>query len=87
VELTWGGRFPTTESIIFDVTWVGNTSLILKEVNRAGEDGIVVLFDLRTNDVAARTNGLVVRKLGKDGEEGDNGWIESVRRWSIIPTS
>jgi len=78
VELTWDGRFAVNSSIIFEVAWVGNTTLIVKEVNRAGDEGNVVFFDLREDNVAARVNGQVIRNLGKNGEEGDNGWIESV---------
>jgi dipeptidyl aminopeptidase B len=80
VELTWNGRFPANRSIIFEVSWVGDTSLIVKEVNRAGDEGNVVLFDLQEDNVVTRANGTVIRTLGKNGEEGDNGWIESVCR-------
>lgn len=49
-------------------------------VERAGVDGRVVLFDLDVGGTAeGRGMGTVVRKLGKDGEEGDDGWIEAVR--------
>jgi dipeptidyl aminopeptidase len=80
-ELDWKGRHPAENSIVSEVVWVANGTLILKEVNRNADDGSVVLFELSVSgaDVAARAKGHVVRKLGKNGEEGDDGWIESVR--------
>lgn len=78
IELDWIGKHPDENRIVFEVVWVGNTELIIKEVNRAGEDGHVVYFDLAGDSLVARINGKVVRKLGKGGEEGDDGWIESV---------
>lgn len=47
-------------------------ALLVKEVDRAARTGSVVLF---TNN---QSEGKVVRKLGKDGEEGDDGWIDHV---------
>ena len=47
-------------------------------MNRNADDGNVVIFDL-SKGVKTATQGLVVRKLGKNGEEGDDGWIEAVR--------
>ena len=59
--------------------WVDDTELITKEVDRAGEDGHVVYFDLAAGNLDAKINGRVARKFGKRGEEGpDDGWIESV---------
>jgi hypothetical protein len=55
-----------------EVGWVADDALIVKEVDRAARIGSVVLF---TNSESV---GKVVRKLGKDGEEGDNGWIDHV---------
>ena len=79
LELDWLGRHPKEDSIISEVAWVGNATLIIKEVNRAADDGNVVLFDIDAEDDAKRSAGSVVRKKGKNGEEGDDGWIESVR--------
>jgi dipeptidyl aminopeptidase len=79
-ELDWLERHPKEESIIFEVAWVGNSTLIVKEVNRAADDGNVVLFDIDRDDEVIRKMGRVVRKQGKNGEEGDDGWIESVSR-------
>lgn len=79
LTLDWSGRHPINDSIIAEVAWVGNNSLILKEVNRNADDGHVVLFDLSEGNLAARTQGKAVRKLGKNGEQGDDGWIEHVR--------
>jgi dipeptidyl aminopeptidase len=77
-ELHWSERHPLFNSIIAEIAWVGNASLILKEVNRNADDGHVVLFNLDDMDVQSRARGQVVRKLGKNGEEGDSGWIDHV---------
>jgi dipeptidyl aminopeptidase B len=77
-ELYWTDRHPADNSIIAEVAWVGNTSLILKEVNRNADDGHVVLFNLDDANVQSRARGHLVRKLGKNGEQGDNGWIDHV---------
>lgn len=78
LELDWLGRHHKDNSIISEVAWVGNATLIVKEVNRAADDGNVVLFDIDVADDARKATGRVVRKKGKAGEEGDDGWIESV---------
>lgn len=79
-ELTWEGRFPVTNSIIMDVSWVGQSMLIVKEVTRPADNGSVVYFDLSSMwNVETTVTGEVVRRLGSDGEEGDEGWIQSVR--------
>jgi hypothetical protein len=83
-ELTWGDRFPVTNSVVMDVSWVGQSTLIIKEVNRAADNGSVVYFDLTRMGDAETATGNVVRKLGSSGEEGDEGWIESVRRNSNV---
>lgn len=75
--LTWDGMRKPEDSIIMEVTWVGNDTLIAKEVNRSADDGSVVLF-VMPSAVAFGGRGRVVRRLGKAGEEGDDGWIESV---------
>lgn len=85
LELDWLGRQPKDNSIISEVAWVGNATLIVKEVNRAANDGNVVLFNIDIANDARRRMGRVVRKKGKDGEEGDDGWIESVRIMSHLP--
>lgn len=58
--------------VLMEVGWVADHALIVKEVDRAARVGSVVLF---TNN---QSEGKVVRKLGKDGEEGDDGWIDHV---------
>lgn len=73
-DLDWGGRFERDDSILFDVAWLGNTTLLLKESNRNSDDGNVIVFDLNPGTF----RGGVVRKLGNHGEENDNGWIDSV---------
>lgn len=85
IGLDWTGKHSDENRIVFEVVWVASTELIVKEVDRAGEDGHVVYFDLAADNVDARINGRVVRKLGKDGEEGDDGWIESVS--SLVPSA
>ena len=65
------------DSIIFDVVWITNETLIVKEVSRAADKGNVVFFDIGASSF--RGNGRVVRALGPKGEEGDEGWIDSVR--------
>ena len=64
-------------SIIAEVAWVSPSALLVKEVTRAAEDGSVVFFDLNTQPANV---GKVVRALGKNGEQGDDGWIDAVRR-------
>lgn len=82
-ELDWLERHPKEESIISEVTWVGNSTLIVKEVNRAADNGNVVLFNIDIQDEVRRRMGRIVRKQGKNGEEGDDGWIESVNTFPI----
>ncbi len=51
---------------------------MIKETDRAARIGNVVLFD----DDASR--GVVVRKLGREGEEGEDGWIDHVSPLAAI---
>lgn len=97
IELTWPGMFDADQSIVFETKWIGDDTLIVKEVNRNADEGKVVLFDLSRSVVDnARVlteagkqvrvvDGVVVRKLGKDGEEGDDGWIESSQNIYPLP--
>lgn len=78
-ELDWSGRFSHANSILFNVAWVGNATLLLKESNRNSDDGNVVVFDSPSGNF----HGDVVRKLGKHGEENDEGWIDSVSANSL----
>jgi len=78
LQLDWLGRHSKNDSIISEVAWVGNTTLIIKEVNRPADDGNIIVFDLDAAGGASRSMGRVVRKKGKNGEEGDDGWIDSV---------
>ena len=73
-ELSWEDQRPQTDSIIQEVAWIDENSLIVKEINRSGNVGNVVLFNLQYPD----RRGSIVRRLGKNGEEGDSGWIDSV---------
>ena len=71
--LTWPGSMPLADRIILEVGWVGDRDLLVKEVDRAARKGIVVIFAKGQNE------GKVTRILGKEGEEGDDGWIDHVR--------
>lgn len=75
LTLDWDGRQPADNSIIAEIAWVGNATLLVKEVTRAADNGSVVFFDL---DSDSGDLGRVVRKLGAEGEQGDSGWIDSV---------
>lgn len=69
-RLVWPGELPIESRIIYEVGWVADEGLLVREVDRAAREGKVVLF----RDGAAV--GLTVRTLGKDGEEGDDGWLD-----------
>ena len=71
-ELKWPGMLDPEIRIITEVNWVANDALLVKETDRAARVGHVVLFRGGENE------GVVVRQLGKNGEEGDDGWIEHV---------
>ncbi|KAG8798318.1 hypothetical protein FRC17_007505, partial [Serendipita sp. 399] len=75
-QLSWNDQRPQTDSVIQEVAWINDETLIIKEVNRSGDAGSVVLFDASH----PTHKGKVVRHLGKEGEEGDNGWIDPFQR-------
>ena len=77
LQLDWNGRQSADDSIIQEIAWVGNSTLLVREVNRAGNNGSVSIFDL-TSTASLRSHGNVVRRLGKNGEQGDDGWIDAV---------
>ncbi|KAK7031462.1 dipeptidyl peptidase IV N-terminal region-domain-containing protein [Favolaschia claudopus] len=89
LELDWTGRHVGDDSTISEIKWVSDDMLILKELNRVADNGSVVLFENlakgSTLSLADRAKGTVVRKLGKDGEEGDDGWVDNFQR--IYPLS
>ncbi|KAG5641960.1 hypothetical protein DXG03_003852 [Asterophora parasitica] len=88
LELEWQGRFPVENSVILEVAWVGDAALIVKEVNRNADDGHVVLFDLEAApDAHVRERGTVVRRLGREGEEGDKGWIDNDQNIHRLPAN
>ncbi|KAJ7156898.1 dipeptidyl aminopeptidase [Mycena crocata] len=91
LTLNWPGRHIDDDSIINEIKWVSDDQLILKEVNRNADNGSVVLFDKLASStaltLAERERGSVVRKLGKDGEEGDDGWIDNFQNIRALPTS
>ncbi|VDC05083.1 unnamed protein product [Peniophora sp. CBMAI 1063] len=83
-ELTWNGRLSVADSIIAEVAWLDNVVMLLKEVNRNADVGSVVYFDLSTPSGA---HGSAVRKLGKDGEQGDEGWIDANQDIYPLPSA
>jgi hypothetical protein len=70
-ELSWADSFPLEDRIIAEVAWVGSDALLVKETDRAARRGNVIVFE-------GSDKGKVVRTLGAQGEEGDNGWIDAV---------
>ena len=76
LELTWEHRLPADSRVVQDVAWIGNSTLLVEELDRSAVNGSIVLFNLAQG---AANVGQVVRKLGRQGEEGDEGWIEPVR--------
>jgi dipeptidyl aminopeptidase B len=87
LELEWEGRQPTNDSIIMDIVWLRDNDLLLKEVNRNADAGSVVLFELSDTSLLDARTGQVVRTLGEDGEEGDEGWIDSKHTVYPLPTN
>ncbi|KAI0047150.1 dipeptidyl aminopeptidase [Auriscalpium vulgare] len=87
LELDWEGRQPKDTSIIQEVVWLGNNSLLVKEVNRNADDGNVIVFDIADTQLLGAKDGQVVRKLGKGGEENDDGWIDSEHNVYALPLS
>ncbi|KAG6381795.1 dipeptidyl aminopeptidase [Boletus reticuloceps] len=85
VDLKWSNSFPSNNSIISQVAWVDNSTLVLKEVTRAADHGNVVLFDMGVASPGGIVTGKVVRKLGIDGEEGDGGWIDAGQNIYPVP--
>ncbi|KAJ7074230.1 dipeptidyl aminopeptidase [Mycena amicta] len=91
LTLNWDSRHGEDDSVISEIKWVSDDILILKEVNRNADNGSVVLFDKLAKKSAAslaqRERGIVVRKLGKDGEEGDDGWIDNFQNIHALPNA
>ncbi|KAF7322541.1 hypothetical protein HMN09_00032600 [Mycena chlorophos] len=89
LTLHWDSRHPANDSIINEIQWVSDDMLLVKEVNRNANNGSVVLFDRLSKKSGAslsqREHGTVVRRLGKDGEEGDEGWIDNFQNVYALP--
>lgn len=67
-RLQWKA-LPEDDQVIMSVDWVGSHDLLVKETDRASKRGQAVLFQ-------GSTRGKAVRTLGRQGEEGDDGWID-----------
>ncbi|WWC64025.1 uncharacterized protein I303_106631 [Kwoniella dejecticola CBS 10117] len=76
-QLYWEREMPLDSRIIVEVGWVADDGLLVKEIDRAARKGNVVLFQ------DGKSQGDIVRILGKDGEEGDDGWIDHGQ--NVIP--
>lgn len=90
LTLNWTGRHLDDDSTISEIKWVSDDMLILKELNRVADNGSVVLFEnlaKPTLSLAEREKGTVVRKLGKNGEEGDDGWVDNFQNIYALPGS
>lgn len=74
--LTWDKQLKPENQIVSEVAWVGNETLVVREVGREAREGNVVLFDVSKKGKIAK--GRIVRVRGEKGEEGDKGWIDSV---------
>jgi dipeptidyl aminopeptidase len=81
--LAWDNQLAPEDQIIMEVAWIDNSTLIVKEVNRAADIGNVILFDFENSGTGGR--GKVVRKLGAKGEEHDDGWINSAQYIYPLP--
>ncbi|CCO31163.1 hypothetical protein BN14_05198 [Rhizoctonia solani AG-1 IB] len=79
--LSWDKQLKPEDQIVSEVAWVGNDTLIVREVGREAREGHVVLFDVSKTGKVAK--GKIVRVKGEKGEEGDKGWIESEQ--NIVP--
>jgi dipeptidyl aminopeptidase len=78
--LKWPGAQQSKDQVIQEVAWVGPSSLIIKDVNRASTNGSVVLFDFSTSSLT-RSEGTVVRTLGVS----DGGWIDYAQTIFPLP--
>ena len=85
LELEWTGRQPLNDSVITDVVWLSNGTLLLKEVSRNADTGSAVLFDVSDTTLLAARTGSVVRTFGRDGEQADDGWIDSEHEVHPLP--
>ncbi|KAG9097073.1 hypothetical protein FRC07_010837, partial [Ceratobasidium sp. 392] len=79
--LTWDKQLKPDDQIVSEVAWVGNETLVVREVGREAKAGNVVLFEVGKAGKIAK--GKIVRVRGEKGEEGDKGWIESDQ--NIVP--
>ncbi|KAJ7158261.1 dipeptidyl aminopeptidase [Mycena crocata] len=90
LTLDWPGRVKN-DNIVSEIEWVSDDQLILREVNRNASYGSVVLFDKLASSSAftqaERERGTVVRRLGKEGEEGEDGWIDTFQNIRALPTT
>ncbi|KAJ7454055.1 dipeptidyl aminopeptidase [Mycena galericulata] len=72
--LRWEDSFLKNEGIVFQVVWLGNHVLLLKEMNRVANDGHVIIFNF---DGSEHSNtGYMARKLRPEAGEG---WIDNAQ--------
>ncbi|KAK0243793.1 dipeptidyl aminopeptidase [Armillaria nabsnona] len=83
-ELDLGLEREEGRSVVQEVAWVGEEQVLVKVINRSADDGRVVIFDLAEG---AQNEREVVRRLGKDGEEGDAGWIKPFQDVHRLPSA
>ncbi|KIJ55115.1 hypothetical protein M422DRAFT_41182 [Sphaerobolus stellatus SS14] len=87
-EVDWEGRMRREDEVIMEVAWVANSTVVIKEVNRSADEGRVVVVDVSdSNSGGGKVEGKVVRRLGKEGEEGDEGWIDIAQTVYRLPES
>ncbi|TYJ58321.1 hypothetical protein B9479_000866 [Cryptococcus floricola] len=76
-HLSWAGEMPLDDRILVEIGWAADNALLVKEIDRSARQGNVIVFE------DGETKGTIVRLLGKDGEEGDDGWIDHGQ--NIVP--
>jgi dipeptidyl aminopeptidase len=82
LDLTWPGQKKPTDQIIFEVAWLKEGALVVKESDRSATSGNVVVFELGKigDGVKLDEGGEVLEFKGNVTRElvGGEGWIEQV---------
>ncbi|KIY51898.1 hypothetical protein FISHEDRAFT_70393 [Fistulina hepatica ATCC 64428] len=87
-RLSWTPRAPSDDRVLMEVAWVSDMRVIVKEVNRNADIGRVVLFDFANDRLRPGVlQGTIARKLGREGEQGDNGWIDATQTIHSLPAA